>query len=107
MKLTQEEVANMIDADTRTISAIENNSSNTRMTTLYPLVKCLHIDPRDIFYPDSATDSAARRYLRILIDDCNAAEAEALLPVCESVLNAMRTAHPTKIDEEKSLSPLK
>lgn len=106
MKLTQEEVANMIDADTRTISAIENNDSNTRMTTLYPLIKCLHIDPRDIFYPEAATDSSARGHLRILIDDCTAAEAEALVPVCESVLKAMRTDHSMKI-EEKSLFPLK
>lgn len=107
MELTQEQVGEMIDADTRTISSIENGRSNTRMTTLYPLVKTLHIDPRDIFYPEANDGSSAKRQLHVLVDDCSESEASTLAPVFEAVLAAMRTNQAFKIEEKKSPSSRK
>ena len=49
MNLTQEQVGELVDTNTRTISSIENGKSNTRMNILYPLVRVLRIDPNEIF----------------------------------------------------------
>ena len=51
MDLTQEQVAALSETNTRTISSIENEKSNTRMNILFPLVRALRIDPREFYYP--------------------------------------------------------
>ena len=50
--LSQRQVANLIDADERTVMNIEAYRANTTMDVLYPLVRKLLIDSRDIFYPE-------------------------------------------------------
>ena len=51
MELTQLAVANSIDIDCRTVLNIENCKGNPKMEVLYPLIRTLHIDPWDVFYP--------------------------------------------------------
>ena len=51
MGLSQNKVAALIDADERTIMNIETYNANTTMDVLYPLIRILRIDPRDIFNP--------------------------------------------------------
>ena len=51
MGLSQNKVAALIDADERTIMNIETYNANTTMDVLYPLIRTLRIDPRDIFNP--------------------------------------------------------
>lgn len=48
MGLSQNKVAALIDADERTIMNIETYNANTTMDVLYPLIRTLRIDPRDI-----------------------------------------------------------
>lgn len=48
--LSQRQVANLIDADERTVMNIEAYRANTTMDVLYPLVRKLLIDSRDIFF---------------------------------------------------------
>ena len=49
--LTQRTVANRLNVDVRTIMNIENQKANPRMDVLFPLIRLLKIDPRDIFIP--------------------------------------------------------
>ena len=49
MGLSQNKVAALIDADERTIMNIETYNANTTMNVLYPLIRILRIDPRDIY----------------------------------------------------------
>lgn len=49
MSLTQNQVASIIGADERSIMNIETYKANTTMEVLYPLIRTLHIDARDIF----------------------------------------------------------
>lgn len=105
MNLTQEKVAELVDTNTKTISSIENKRSNTRMETLYPLIRLLRIDANEIFYSEMIKDSSAKHQLRVLIDDCSDEEAAALLTTSEAILKVIREKRALPV-EEKSLSPL-
>ena len=90
-KLTQSQVAAMIEKDSRTVLNIEKYEGNPKLEVLYPLVRSLRIDPREIFYPERQLDSPAIRHLRMLIDSCNEYDAEKLIPVVESMLSVLHT----------------
>ncbi len=98
LDLTQAQVASRIDKDTRTIMNIENYKGNPKMEVLYPLVRALKIDPREIFHPEMQRESPAIRRLRYLIEDCTEQEAATLIPVIDSVLSALRASNPQRIE---------
>lgn len=95
---TQKQLAEKIDVDERTISSIEKYEANTTMEILYPLIRVLRIDPREIFNPELGRESKAHYQLRLLLDNCNEAEATALLAVCETVLSVMRSKTSTILE---------
>ena len=88
--LTQAQVAEKVGVDNRTVLNIENNKGNPKLEVLYPLIRTLKIDPTEVFYPEVHRDSPSLNQLRLMIEDCNEEEAEALIPVFESILNALR-----------------
>lgn len=71
MDLTQNEVANSIDVDVRTVINIENYKGNPKLEVLYPLIRSLKIDAREIFYPEMKRESPALRQLRLFVEDCS------------------------------------
>lgn len=96
--LTQNEVADAVDVDARTILNIENYRGNPKMEVLFPLVRALKIDAREIFNPEMQRESPALRQLRLLIEDCNESEAAAIIPVFQTVLSALRDQNATSIE---------
>ena len=42
-------------------------------------------------------ESPALRQLRLLVEDCNEDEAEAIIPIFQAVLNALRTKNAVSI----------
>ena len=90
MDLTQNEVADSIDVDVRTIINIENYKGNPKLEVLYPLIRSLKIDPREIFYPEMQRESPALRQLRLLVEDCSEEEAATVIPVLQAVISALR-----------------
>ena len=50
--LTQSQVAEAANIDVRTVLNIENYKGNPKMEVLYPLVRVLKMDSREIFYPE-------------------------------------------------------
>ena len=95
--LTQREVADKMNKDVRTVLNIENYKGNPKLEVLYPLVRALNIDPREVFYPNMQQESPAIRQLRLLVDDCSEEEATVLIPVLQSVLRAIRSKGGTEI----------
>lgn len=95
--LTQNEVADAADIDVRTVINIENYKGNPKLEVLFPLVRALKIDSREIFNPEMQRESPALRQLRLLIEDCSEDEAAAIIPVFRSVLTAMRDQNATLI----------
>lgn len=88
--LTQQGVADAADIDVRTVLNIENYKGNPKLEVLFPLIRTLKIDPRDVFNPELKRDTPALCQLRLLIEDCSEDEAESLIPVFQAVLAAMR-----------------
>ena len=68
LKLTQEQIASQTNTDPRTIMNIENYRGNPKMGTLYPLIRLLQIDARDVFTPELSHESSTKRALRCRID---------------------------------------
>ena len=97
MDLTQNEVADSIDVDVRTIINIENFKGNPKLEVLYPLIRSLKIDAREIFYPEMQRESPSLRQLRLLVEDCSEEEAAAIIPVLQSVIAALRDKNATPI----------
>lgn len=97
-KLTQNRLADILNIDVRTIIKIESYQGNPKMEILYPLVRALHIDVREIFNPEMQRESPAITELRLAIEDCSEEEAEALLPVINAVLSALRNPNARPIE---------
>lgn len=97
LSLTQSEVADAADVDVRTVLNIENYKGNPKMEVLFPLVRALKIDAREIFNPEMKRDSPALRQLRVLIEECTEDEAGVIIPVFQAVLNALRNQEATHI----------
>ena len=95
--LTQNEVADAANIDVRTVLNIENYKGNPKLEVLYPLVRVLKMDSREIFNPEIGRETPALRQLRLLIEECSEDEAAAIIPVFLSVLTALRDANATPI----------
>ncbi len=91
LQMTQSELASSIDVDSRTILNIENYKGNPKMEVLYPLLRALKVDAREIFTPELFQQSSAHSQLRVLLEECNEQEAEVLIPIFVSILNVMRS----------------
>ena len=96
--LTQNEVADMADVDVRTVLNIENYKGNPKMEVLYPLVRALKIDAREIFNPEIRRETPALRQLRVMIEEFSEEEAAAIIPVFQSVLTALRDKNALPIE---------
>ena len=95
--LTQQQVANMIHCNVRTVLKIENCQGNPKMETICLLIYTLKIDAREIFNPELECQSPAIQSLRYTVEDCSEQEAATLVPVIESVLKAIRSSRQAEI----------
>lgn len=96
--LTQSEVADAANIDVRTVLNIENYKGNPKLEVLYPLVRVLKLDVREIFYPEILRETPALCQLRLLIEDCSEEEAAAIIPIFNSVLSVLREQNFAKIE---------
>lgn len=87
--LTQDELAERVGIDARTILKIENHRGNPKMEVLYPLIRALDIDANLVFYPESHEQVPALKQFLLFISKCNAEEIEALHKVCKTVLSVL------------------
>lgn len=89
--LTQAEVAASIDRDARTVLNIENYKGNPKLEVLYPLIRALKIDARDIFNPELKCDTPALHQLRTMISECSEEDAEAIIPIVKAALDLVQS----------------
>lgn len=89
LKLTQKRLAEQINVDERTIMNIEKGTSNPTLDVLYPLFQVLKIDSREIFNAKLPRESEAQYQLCVLAENCTEEEATVLIPVIESIRNAL------------------
>ncbi len=101
MGYTQKQVADLIDVDERTIIGIEKYKSNTTMEILYPLIRTLGIDAREIFNPEMKQGSSVQGQLGMLVGGCSEEEAAVLISVCQAVLSALRAKEGISVEDIK------
>ena len=90
LNMTQGEVANAINKDTRTVLNIENYKGNPKMEVLYPLIRVLQIDAREIFNHEITRDNPSIEQLQLFVGQCTEQEAETILPILQAALAAIR-----------------
>lgn len=66
------------------------------MQILFPPVRELQIDAREVFHPKMGRKHHAIRHQRLAVEACDEALAEALLPVVESVLKILHEKNAAK-----------
>ena len=71
LDLTQNEVAEQIDVDSRTVLNIENHKGNPKMEVLFPLIRVLRIDPATIFYPENQHESSILSEFKFMLVQCS------------------------------------
>ena len=59
-KITQAQLAELVGTTEQTIRKIEHGNSNIQMSVLFPLLRALHIDPVEVFYPEAAQERSAK-----------------------------------------------
>lgn len=96
LKLTQNEVAERAGIGSRTVLNIENGKGNPKMTVLYSLIRALELDPKTIFYPELEKPNPISHELQLMFSTCSDEETAALLPICKTVLTALRSGKPMR-----------
>ncbi len=96
--MTQREVADATGIDARTVLNIENTGGNPQFNVLYPLIRVLKIDPREIFYPEKQNQSHEAYEVHLLVGSLIDSEAKEILPVIQSVLTMLRNKDSNKIE---------
>ena len=66
--LTQDQTAEKAGIASRTILDIENGNDNPRLSTLFGIVRTLHMDANDIFYPEIKNGTPNQVKLQTTLD---------------------------------------
>lgn len=105
LKRTHKRGAEMIDVDERTIMKIEKGDSNPTLDVLYPLFQVLKIDSQEIFNAKMPRESEAQYQLCLLTENCTE-EASVLIPVVESIKNALSKGNKIENNTKKEPASL-
>lgn len=97
---SQVKAATSIGVDKRTILNMEKYEGNPKLEILFPLVRLLHIDPWDIFYPEVSRSNPSIQKFLTLLSECSDQEIEALFPVCREVIHAMREGNVKSVQSD-------
>ena len=90
MGLTQNKLAELADIDAQTVQNIELFRTDPKMSVMFPLIRALHIDPRDVYYPELRDTQEARTELDMLLADCSEEQIRAILPVIRAALDLLK-----------------
>ena len=90
--LTQAQLAEKAGLEISSIRKMENpnRNANPELSTLWPVVRVLEIDPFGIFYPGVFRDDARIRLLQHMVGECTEQEADVLIPAVKEMIAFMR-----------------
>ena len=95
--ISQRKLAELAGIDSRTMLEIENNRGNPTLEILFPIVRVLHLDVREVFFPELLRESPKLAELRLIIENCSEEEAIVMIEVFTSVLNAIRNKNTVNL----------
>ena len=91
LKMTQAELAEKAGITEQTVRKIEHGNSNPQLEVLVPLIRVLHIDPSEFFYPESIRIDSSGKQLEILLSQCSDAQFEALIPIIRAAVEVFQS----------------
>ena len=74
----------------RTVTTIETQTGNPKLDTLYRLIRELHIDANQVFYPELHQSESALSEFTYFLSTCSNDEIRELYIICKSVLSTLR-----------------
>ena len=83
--MTQEQLADIIGRDTRTVMYHENDDQHPSLDIFYQLATMFDLSVDEYFYPDMSTDEAAKKRINILLNSLSESE----LRLVEGIINAI------------------
>ena len=90
--LTQEQLAFIVDRDTRTIIYIENRGQHPSLNTFYQIVTLLEISVDQFFYPaNENSESDCRKHIDVLLNTMDERE----LTIVEATAEGLKKARET------------
>ena len=89
LKMTQAELAEKAGITEQTVRKIEHGDSNPQLEVLVPLIRVLHIDPSEFFYPESIRSDVSAKQFEMLLAQCSEAQIEALIPIVRATVELM------------------
>jgi transcriptional regulator with XRE-family HTH domain len=98
--LTQEELVSESGTDITSIRRMENESlnANPELASLFPVVRRLHIDANDFFYPEREKESPdLTKLLHYISTECTNEDARKLLPSIKTLLDMLHSDSMTDI----------
>ena len=98
--LTQNQLAEQIDVDVRTVLNIENHKGNPKMEILFPLIRSLMLDANVVFYPELSKKQSTLFQFQSLLSDCSDQEIHALFSICQNVLQVFRAQQTISIENK-------
>lgn len=92
--LTQDQLAEILGLDKRTITSMENGHGNPKLESLSAVITYLKIPADAIFYPDTARQNLNLQRMLIELDACTEQEiddlATSLIPIIQTLLALIR-----------------
>ena len=85
--MTQEQLADIIGRDTRTVMYHENDGQHPSLDIFYQLATMFDLSVDEYFYPDMSADEAAKKRINILLNSLSESE----LRLVEGIINAIIT----------------
>ena len=83
--MTQEQLADIIGRDTRTVMYHENDGQHPSLDIFYQLATMFDLSVDEYFYPDMSADEAAKKRINILLNSLSENE----LRLVEGIINAI------------------
>ena len=90
--LTQEQLASIVDRDTRTIMYHENDGQHPSLNVFYLLTTMFGISVDQFFYPEMGTDEATVKRINIMLQSLNEGE----LRMVEGIIRTIKENRETE-----------
>ena len=89
--MTQEQLADIIGRDTRTVMYHENDGQHPSLDIFYQLATMFDLSVDECFYPDMSADEAAKKRINIQLNSLNEKELRLIEGIINTIIENRKT----------------
>ena len=89
--LTQEQLADIIGRDTRTVMYHENDGQHPSLDIFYQLATMFDLSVDEYFYPDMSADEAAKKRINIQLNSLSENELRLIEGIINTIIENRKT----------------